>query len=268
MYKTMIALSLIATCLIAQNREDIKDEIRETQAKIAKLKTNLKELQATLPKEDYLFNARAEIGYISNSGNTNTEAFNVDTKITNSWDLHSLEASILMQYGTENNVESKNKFLGELLYDYKLSELLSLNYLVGYKDDKFSGFDYQFYTGPGAKYVAIKTDFNDLKIDGNLLYSKDKIHKEPVNTYLGYRVKGVYNMQMLENLKFHQTLSFRSEFSDIQNYFFYSKTAFTTKLSDVFSAGIAYHIDYTNEPAFSGKTSTDKMFTFNLIADY
>ncbi|ABB43327.1 Putative salt-induced outer membrane protein-like protein [Sulfurimonas denitrificans DSM 1251] len=268
MYKKIVALSLITSCLIAANTEDVKDEIKETKAKIAKLKANLKELQSTLPKEDYIFKARAEIGYVSNSGNTNTEAFNADTKLTNRWDLHSLEASMLMQYGTENNKESKNRFLGELLYDYKLSKVLSLNYLVGYKDDKFSGYDYQFYTGPGAKYVLIETDYHDLNLDGNFLYVKDKIYGEPINSYLGYRIKGVYNMQMLENLKFHQTLSFRSEFSDVQNYFLYSKTAFTTKLSDIFSAGIAYHIDYTNHPPFSGKTSTDKMFTFNLIADY
>ncbi|MDD3475544.1 MAG: DUF481 domain-containing protein [Sulfurimonas sp.] len=268
MYKTMIALSLVTSCLMAQNTEDIKDEIKDTQARIAKLKANLKELQATLPKEDYVFKARAEVGYVSNSGNTDTEAFNADVKLTNSWDLHSLELSMLMQYGTENGKENKNRFLGELVYDYKLSEVLSLDYLVGYKDDKFSGFDYQFYTGPGAKYVAIKTDFNDFTVDGNLLYAKDKVFGEQDREYYGYRLKGVYNMQVLENLKFHQTLSYRSEFSDLGNYFAYSKTAFTTRLSEIFSAGIAYHIDYTNQPALTGKTSTDKMFTFNLIADY
>lgn len=271
MYKTIVVLSLVASCLIAQNRqntEDIKDEIKETKTNIAKLKTNLKELEATLPKKSYIFKTHAEIGYVSNSGNTDTEAFNADAKITNIWDLHSLELSMLMQYGTENKVESKNRFLGEILYDYKLSKALSINYLAGYKNDKFSGFDYQFYTGPGAKYIVYKTDFHDLEFDGNILYAKDKVIAEKEDEYLGYRVKTAYNMQMMENLKFHQTLSFRSEFSDFDNYFVYSKTSFTTKLSDIFSAGVAYHVDYTNQPASLGKTTTDKTFTFNLIADY
>lgn len=268
MYKTVITLSMITSCLMAMSTQEIKDEIKETKEKIKKLNENLKILKASLPKDDYLFNARAEVGFTSNSGNADTEAFNVDAKITNSWGLHSIETSILIQYGTEDDQETKNRFLGELLYDYKLSEVLSVNYLAGYKDDKFSGFDYQFYTGPGAKYVTFKTDFHNLTTDGNLLYAKDKVFGKDSRHYLAYRVKGVYNMQVSRNLKFHQTLSYRSEFSDFGNYFVYSKTAFNTKLSEIFSAGVSYHIDYTNQPALAKKTSTDKTFTFNLIADY
>lgn len=291
MYKIAVVLSLIASCAMAANKEDIKDEIRDTKERIAKLNENLKHLEESLPKDRYLFNAHAELGYTANSGNTDTEAFNVDAKINNNWDLHSLEILMLIQYGTQNDRENTNKFLSELLYDYRLTDRFSLNYLAGYKDDKFSGFNYQFYTGPGAKYITIKTDFHDLTVDGNLLYSKDEIgdsYEDATGTtvnypyppgsisrndgytraYAAYRLKGVYNMQVLENLKFHQTLSYRSEFSDIENYFFYSKTGFSTKLSNIFSAGVCYQIDYINLPAFEGKTSTDKIFTFNLIADY
>lgn len=291
MYKIAITLFLIVSCAMAANKEDIKDEIRDVKTKIKALNENLKYLKDSLPEEEYLFNARAEVGYIVNSGNTDTEAFNADAKITNSWDLHSLEVSMLMQYGTQNDIENKNRFISELLYDYKLDNRFSLNYLVGYKDDKFSGFNYQFYTGPGAKLIAIKKDFHDLTLDGNLLYSEDDIadtyedafgvkvnypypagsisrNDGHVRSYAAYRLKGVYNMQLLENLKFHQTLSYRSEFSDIENYFAYSKTALSTKLSDIFSANVTYHIDYINKPASAERSSTDKIFIFNLVADY
>lgn len=291
MFKTVVALLVLATFAVAQNPEDIKDEIKITKEKIKRLNENLKNLEMSLPKDEYTFNAIAEVGYTANSGNTDTEAFNVDAKITNSWDLHSLEAMLLMQYGTEDGIENKNRLLTELLYDYKLSERLSLNYLAGYKDDKFSGFVYQFYTGPGAKYIAIKDEVQDLAVDGNLLYARDEIEdtyvdgsgnvlKYPypagsinlndghVRSYAAYRLKGVYNVQLIENLKFHQTLSYRSEFSDLENYFFYSKTGLYNKLTDIFSAGIVYQVDYTNKPALPGKTTTDKIFSFNLIANY
>ncbi len=269
MIKKIAALSLVASCLIAQQyTQDVKDEIKETKERIARLNANLKELESNVPKEDALFKTRAEAGYMLNSGNSDTEAFNVDAKITGTWDLHSLEISMLWQYGADDDIENTNRFLSELLYDYKLSQVLSLDYLTGYKDDKFSGFDYQFYTGPGAKYVTIKTDFQDLALDGNLLYAKDKIFGGTDRSYAAYRVQAVYNMQLLENLKFHQTLNYRSEFSDIENYFAYSKTGLSTRFSDIFSAGVAYYVDYTNKPAFVEKTSTDKKFTFNLIADY
>lgn len=269
MVSKLTALVLATSCLMAQQyTQDVRDEIKETKQKIARLNANLKELESVLPQEELTYSARAEAGYMLNSGNSDTEAFNIDAKITGRWDLHSLEISMLWQYGADHDVENTNRFVSELLYDYKLSQRLSLDYLAGYKDDKFSGFDYQFYTGPGAKYVTIKTDFQDLTLGGNLLYAKDKVFGGIDRTYAAYRVQGVYNMQLLENLKFHQTLNYRSEFSDIENYFVYSKTGFSTKLSDVFSAGIAYYVDYTNKPALVEKTSTDTKFTFNLIADY
>lgn len=269
MIRKIVALSLVASSLLAQQyAQDIKEEIKETKQKIARLNANLKELENTLPQEELTYNARAEAGYTLNSGNSDTEAFNVDARLSGKWDLHTLEVSMLWQYGEDDDIENTNRFLSELVYDYKLSERLSFDYLAGYKDDKFSGYDYQFYTGPGAKYVTIKTDFQDLTLDANLLYAKDKIFGGTDRSYGAYRVQGVYNMQLLENLKFHQTLNYRSEFSDLENYFVYSKTALSTKISDMFAAGVAYYIDYINKQVFEDKTSTDKKFTFNLIAEY
>ncbi len=269
MIKKIVILSTIASCLLAEQYiQDVKDEIKETKREVERLNLKLKKLKTQLPETDFVFNAHAEAGYTLNSGNSDTEALNIDTKLSAKWDLHTLEISTLWQYGESSDVETTNRFVSELAYDYKLSRRLSVNYLAGYKDDKFSGFDYQFYTGPGAKYVTIKTDFQDLTIDGNLLYAKDKILNQDERSYAAYRVQGVYNMQLLENLKFHQTLNYRSEIADIENYFVYSKTAFTTRLSEIFFAGVAYYVDYTNEPAIIGKKEMDTKFTFNLIADY
>ena len=91
MVSKLTALALATSCLLAQNTQEIKDEIKETKERIARLNANLKELESSVPKEDALFKTRAEAGYMLNSGNSDTEAFNVDAKITGTWDLHSLE---------------------------------------------------------------------------------------------------------------------------------------------------------------------------------
>ncbi len=289
MKKTVVILSLIAASVLAADEAQIKSEIESAKTEIAKLNENIKRLESQLPTPRYKLNAHAELGYIVNSGNSDSEAFNVDTKIKNSFDNHSLELSLLYQYGEQDGIESKNRFLSELVYDYALSERLSLNYLLGYKDDKFSGYTYQLYTGPGAKYKVLKTTTQELSFDGNILYAYDDIEDTytlagvPVsypypagsisqndgytNSYAAYRAQLLYSAQIKENVKFNQTLSYRSEFSDADNYFVYSKSALLLKISDIFSAGISYYVDYINKPAY-GKTSTDRTFSFNLIADY
>lgn len=241
-------------------------------------------------KTESPFVTHTELGYIETQGNTKTQIFSLDAKAKKNWNKHAFSLLFDGQYASDHDVETKNKFLIELNYDYAFTDVFAFNYLVGYKDDKFSGYAYQFYTGPGAKYTAIKAQKHNLILDANILYSQDYIEdafyigddliaypnphdgftkKVPGGKvdYAGYRAKAVYNWQILENLKFDQELSYRSDFGDADNYFAFSKTGFTSKLSDIFSAGINYKVDYINKAA-DGKEYSDRTFTANIIVDY
>ena len=238
------------------------------------------------------FITHAEFGYVNTQGNTDTTALSLDAKISKAFDKHIFELLFDGQYATDSNVESKNKYLLELTYNYQLTDRFAFAYLLGYKEDLFSNYDYQAYTGPGAKYKVIKTEEHKLQIEGNILYAQDKIkdidydstgtriaYPNPNNiaiastvngetrSYSAYRAKAVYAWQILENLKFSQELSYRSEFEDASNYFVFSKTAFVNKISNIFSAGVNYKVDYVNL-AGAGKENTDRTFTANLILDF
>jgi putative salt-induced outer membrane protein len=232
-----------------------------------------------------------ELGYIETTGNTKTTTFNLDAKAKKGWEKHIGNFMFDGQYASDNSIETKNKFVTEVTYDYEFTNRFSFNYLLGYKKDRFSGFESQLYTGPGAKYKAIVSDAHNLTFDGNILYAEDiydtvyvdgtgAVIAYPASTagstvqtpsykdrYSAYRVKGVYSWQMLENLKFDQELSFRGSFEKSDNYFAYSKSALSSKISSIFSAGVSYKVDYVNIPA-DGKEKTDTTLTLNLIMDY
>ena len=297
MKKVVVSLSLVSAVVLA---EDTAVDLEKLNAQIAVAKSEkkaaedkLKALEAKIPQDTRLI-THTELGYIETSGNTNTQTFNLDANAKKEWGNHTGKIIFDGQYATQNQIETKNKFFTELSYDYSLSKHFAFNYLIGYKKDKFSGFDYQFYTGPGAKYKALKTTNHELAFDGNILYALDSyeqvnfdasgnliaypnpnnIPADPTKTvaayndqYASYRVKGVYNWQIFSNLKFDQELTFRGSFETEENYFVYSKSALTTKFSDILSGGVSYKIDYTNIPADS-KEPTDTTFTANLIIDY
>ena len=209
-----------------------------------------------------------EMGYIQTDGNTKTKTFSLDANVKKAWGKHQTTLKLDGQYGSADDLEVKNKYLIELNYNYSFTKMLAFNYLAGYKSDRYAGFAYQAYTGPGLKYQAIKNDAHNLALSGNILYSSDESYAQPrdTNNYSGYRAELVYGWQMLKNLKFIQEASIRGDFEDSSNYFAHSKTEFTSKLSDIFSAGISYKLDYVNRP-LAAKT-TDSTFTFNLIMDY
>ncbi|MBD3824114.1 MAG: DUF481 domain-containing protein [Epsilonproteobacteria bacterium] len=209
-----------------------------------------------------------ELGYIQTQGNTQTELFNLDAKAKKPFDVHVFALSIEAQYGKEGSLETKNKFLSELTYDYEFTEHFALGYLLGFKQDKFSSYNNQFYTGPYAAYKIIKTKAHSLTSDAGLLFARDDMRTTPsaVDEYVAYRVKGVYNWAIYENLKFDQSLTYRGSFEKSDNYFVTSKSALTNKISDILSAGVSYKIDYVNMPGL--KEYTDSTFTANLIIDY
>ncbi len=229
-----------------------------------------------------------EFGYIQTDGNTETKTFNLESKVTKNWQKHVFGFIFDGQYADDAGIETKNKYFLELEYDYEITDRFAFDYLVGYKSDKFSAYNYQSYTGPGAKYKAIVSEKHNLSVEGNILYSMDEVMEERTlsgdvvsypypsgstvsrpsfsDDYASYRLKGVYGWQMLENLKFDQEVSYRASFEDADKYFVFSKTALSSKISDIFSAGISYKVDYVNEAG--DKENTDTTLTLNLIMDY
>ncbi len=247
--------------------------------------------QADTKNDDKLV-THTELGYIKTTGNTETQTFSLDTKWKKGWEKHIFTWSFDGQYAEDNDIESKNKFFTELEYDYEITDRFAFDYLAGYKSDKFSNFDYQFYTGPGAKYKAIKSDAHNLSLEGNILYAYDMIMKEVTDAsgavvnypytdaqdptyvsrdaysddYAGVRLKGIYEWKISDVYKFNQELSYRADISELTNYFVFSKTDLSAKMTDILSASLSYKFDYVNEPG--DKKSTDNTFTIGLIIDY
>lgn len=286
-----VASSLLMSSDVAQDQVQLKKDIAQSKADAKALAAKIKKLEAQLPPNEKLV-THTELGFIQTQGNTQTETFSLDLNAKKGWGKHLIKFSFDAQYALDNANETKNKYATELEYAYSLSKRLSATYLVGFKKDKFSGYDYQAYTGPGIKYLVLKTQQHNLTLDGSILYSQDDLEDTnydatgnainypnpdniatastvygPVENYGSYRAKGVYTWQMLDNLKFDQDLSYRARFSDSTIYFVTSKTAFSSKINSTLSAGISYKVDYVNSPP-SDKETADRTFTANLIIDY
>lgn len=217
---------------------------------------------------DNKLNTHTELGFIDTQGNTQTQTFNFDSKVKKNFDKHIFTLTLDAQYATTENIETKNKYLAEANYDYAFTDVLSFGYLLGFKQDRFSGFDYQLYTGPTLKHQTIKTQAHNLALGLSVLYTKDRIENvDEANGYAAYGTSLAYAWQINEDLMFGQALNYRSEFEDKENYFVTSKTSLISKISNILSAGFSYKVDYANLLP-TGKVHTDRTFTANLIIDY
>jgi len=184
-----------------------------------------------------------------------------------SWAPHKLALDLEAYYAENDGEETKNNWFAELNYYYQISKRLSFNYLIGYRDDKFSGYDYQFYTGPGVGYLAYQDSKQKLFLEGNLLYEIDKFENGDDDSYLAGRAGLLYEYKFNENLKFVEDASIRARLDDFGTYFVYSKTSLYSKMTDRLSLGVSYKVNYQSEPP-ADKKSTDTTFMVSLVVDW
>ena len=283
MKKILFTIALLHTLVFANaSTDDASKQISDTKAQIAALQAKLKELEDSTTtqkqKDEDLalikkrkaeeLKMHTEFGFTDTTGNTNTTAYNLDTKIQKALNKHQFTFIGDGEYASDNGTETKNKYFLEFSYGHKLNKELYLEYILGYKYDGFSGYDYRAYTGPGLKYKAITSDVHNLDLSSALLMSKDKLESDAdAYNYTSARVKIEYSWQVLKNLKFAEIFTYRADITKTDDYFIFSKTALSSKISDIFSVGLNYKIDYVNM-ADIGKQRTDKTLSANLIADF
>jgi putative salt-induced outer membrane protein len=272
-------LTLTAHAEVAKDQVKLQADIATAKAQKAKAESTLKALQAQLPPNEQVM-TNVKLGYIETNGNTETQNFSLDATIKKAFGKNNLSLILNGQYGSDTTTdtttnistkkETNNKYFVEGAYGYSFLETISFTYIIGYKNDKFSSYDYQSYTGPGLKYLALKNAKNELNLEASVLYSKDKLqinNPDFDDTYGSYRAKLNYALDILDNLKFEQEASYRASLSDSENYFVFSKSTLSSKLSDIFSAGVSYKVDYSNL-VFAGLERTDTTLEVFLSIDY
>lgn len=237
--------------------------------------------------EAKVFKGHAELSYANTAGNTDSQDVAGNLKLNIPFYSNEIRfvGNVLYSDTTNydengtyiNDLRTKNRWDAEANYDYNFNEVIAFNYLLGGKGDEFSTFVYQVYTGPGAIVTAFKNDEHDLKFQGNILYLWDRIRadktvtpvvEEYTHDYSGYQASMDYVYQFTKTAKFTQYLMYRSEFEDTTNYFIKSKTGVEAKVSDIFSMGVSYTLDYTNNKADNVRSYTDGVFLASLIADF
>ncbi|MBD3799692.1 MAG: DUF481 domain-containing protein [Epsilonproteobacteria bacterium] len=210
---------------------------------------------------------RSEFSYINTKGNTNTTSLAFEGSAKKQWEKHVFRLHADMYKSTDSGKVSKDKWSSEFNYDYQICPRASINYLIGYKEDRFGGFDYQLYTGPGMGVKAIDSTDHKLDFQVNILYEQDKPDNLPTESYFSSKFGAIYHWQIQENLKFIQEATYRINLEEMRHNFFYSKSAIETKINSSLSIGISYKIDYANTPP-PLSVHTDKTFLASLIIDY
>ena len=157
----------------------------------------------------------AELGYVSTSGNTNTETliFKFDTAYEIEKWKHQAHFETLNTKADDANTPDKqlvstaDKMLVTAQSDYKFTPRDYFYGLLSYEDDKFSGFEYQAKLGLGYGRKIILTDQHELDGEIGPGYRNFKVDNAPDSEDEALlRLAGKYIWKISDNSQFNQDL--------------------------------------------------------------
>ncbi|HEC97038.1 MAG TPA: DUF481 domain-containing protein [Nitrospirae bacterium] len=213
---------------------------------------------------------RTELSFVQTSGNTNTQTFSVKLEAKKEDIKNRYFSTAKALYAKEDGRETSNQSSIDGRWERVLSEKLFGLLTSGFSMDKFSGYEYRLYAGPGLGYDLIKTDQHVLQSLLSLIYSYDEFSVGDVrsDSYLTGKLTLKYEWKILENLKLKEKLDYSVSFKDTNNFFIDSATAVETKINSSLSLGISYVVNYQNLLPSPEIKHTDTTFLTTLIIDF
>ncbi len=210
-----------------------------------------------------------ELGYVSTSGNTDTQTLSgkVDIKLRGEKNRLFVQSTYLR---SENDgEEDANRFTAgiraERVFSGRLFGFIGLDYLI----DRFAGYRHRLSVGPGLGFDILKSEIHKLKglISGNYVvedYSVEGVESD------GYgSVKGSMNYEWVvrTNVLFKTQISSSVSLENSEKYFLFGEAAVEVAISNRLSLGVGYRINYQSIVPGPDIEKTDMSFMTSLIVN-
>lgn len=218
-------------------------------------------VQAAEQGEKSLWNTSAEIGYVSTSGNTETETLNMKGTATTDREKWKHKFELTSLTSSVSSVTTAEKYLLSAQSNYKL---IAPNYLFGlvtYEDDTFNANDYDYQVseaiGYGRRVIDDKNLSLDLEIGPGARQSKLPSGETESESLI--RAAAKLEWTISKTSKFSEELTVDSgEDSDVIR----SVSALTTSVKGNLSMKVTYTYKNTSDvPVNTEETDTETAIT-------
>lgn len=225
---------------------------------------------AAAEEPEELWRTRTELSYTKTSGNTDNMALACKLKVKKESTANRYFLTGKTLYAEDRGREISNQVLFEARWERVLSERSFGVLTTGYHRDKFAGYEYRLFSGPGVGYDLLRRDRHKLQSLISLVYYHDELYtagKESDGYVTG--TAGVkYEWKVLRNLKLRENLNYLVSFKESGRYFIDSETAVEARVNGALSLGMSYVISYQSRPPVAGIKHTDTTFLTTLIIDF
>lgn len=264
--------------LVLTDQTSMKANIRSTQPGTVTLKPDSITAPVTvaLDKVQYVnpspvvtgkgikISGRANAGFAISSGNTENDAYNLDTEVVLRSKINRFTAGAMLYKASENNVDTADESTLYLKYDHFLSKKQYIYGNTSFARDKFKDRKLKSTIGLGYGHQFWESDQRNLSLEGGLTYVNEDFYVAADDNYAAARWALKFDQKMFENrIQFFHLHEGLVGLEDSDNVSITSQTGFRFPIYAGMNASIQMNIDWDKSPA-PGFVKTDKKYLFNL----
>ncbi|MEE4299387.1 MAG: DUF481 domain-containing protein [Pseudomonadales bacterium] len=202
-----------------------------------------------------------ELGFVNTTGNSEASTLNAKLAVEGTFDKWTHEASILAVRGEADGEANAERYQAAGSSHYSLAER---RYLTGngrYERDDFSPFEYQATASVGYGWYALKSDRQELLLEGGPGVRQAERASGDADTNLIARGLADYTVQLTDTTELFNT--FLVEAGE-DNTFIQNDFGIAVKINAAFSLKAAYQVRRNSETP-DGTEGVDTLTTVNLV---
>lgn len=223
------------------------------------------------PPPPPLWFGKAELAYLSTSGNTDTTSIGGGLELNYNpkpW-LFTLKGTAL--HSATNGETTAENFTASLKASRDLTEHLDVFVGGGWLRNRFSGINNIYNFDGGAGYKLFTGPAHFLRVEGGVGYSTEQDILlgvvVPYRNYANIHAGLGYKWQFTKNAAFTNDFSYLLDLSDTGNWFITNKAAITANISTIFALQASWTLLFRNQPV-PGFDNTDTATAVGLVAKF
>jgi len=221
------------------------------------------------------YSNESNLSVVQTTGNSQIETWDVGTE--NDWSTKNQEYNFGGHYmlgvntveenGEEKKVESARNWdihsKVTLVHSEKLGSFISIKA----ESDKFSGYEQRNNYDLGMRYIFIKSERNNLKLETGIRYTEEFNVDEDVDVLRDNkgRVFLDYTYHASKQSSYQLWTEYIPNFTRGEDYLITTGSAVNSSLNDIFSLKVSYKSIYDNVPAIEGNKKTDTHFSTAFV---
>lgn len=209
--------------------------------------------------------ARANLGLITESGNSDTDNFRVDGRFTARTEKSRYGAGGELNREANNGIDTVRNWLVFANYDYFFKEKWFAYFLTQLKNDDFADLDLRTTLGVGVGYQVFESDTLNLSFGAGPSYVDENFNLAPDDSFAAGQWVIDYDQYFYNKLfqLFHLSSGYVS-LDDSEDWVLYTRQGIRFPIYRGLTATLQYSYDYDNNPSPGANADYDSKLSFLL----